>query len=388
MSSVQVVDEATSYTKQTDPAFGQTGSGMKPLLYAFLFDHNIWATIEGSLEQMGKTTYGLLALEAQQFMNSVDPTVWNDNTDTMQLLMAITALRTAAGGAWFEGHGGDGGDEPTGAGFADSQIIVGDGEACSFTSATFVTTSTGKQAIGKLHSGEKVLAYNIKTQMMEWQPIVHVWIHNDNDLVDLTLTTIVVGRDKKIHDMNEVVHTNKKHPFFTLEHGFLPVSQITLGMHVLRADGNVGVVIGWHLVPGIRMMYNLEVAQDHTFTVGDGQWIVHNCNIPVDVYRSGNASSPKISRNNLRPGSEYTTGPDGEPQAVPGMGVSTSADYPSRPGNYWNLPSGTELPEGLQVVNDHGSHWQIEPTGPMSLDEYVGLLEQTLPSWNGPIRVR
>jgi hypothetical protein len=23
-------------------------------------------------------------------------------------------------------------------------------------------------------------------------------------------------------------------------------------------------------------MYNLEVAQDHTFTVGDGQWIVHN----------------------------------------------------------------------------------------------------------------
>lgn len=24
-------------------------------------------------------------------------------------------------------------------------------------------------------------------------------------------------------------------------------------------------------------MYNLEVARDHTFTVGDGQWVVHNC---------------------------------------------------------------------------------------------------------------
>jgi|SRR5712692_10533800 len=24
-------------------------------------------------------------------------------------------------------------------------------------------------------------------------------------------------------------------------------------------------------------MYNLEVAQDHTFTVGAGQWVVHNC---------------------------------------------------------------------------------------------------------------
>lgn len=25
------------------------------------------------------------------------------------------------------------------------------------------------------------------------------------------------------------------------------------------------------------MMYNLEVAQDHTFTVGTEQWVVHNC---------------------------------------------------------------------------------------------------------------
>ncbi len=24
-------------------------------------------------------------------------------------------------------------------------------------------------------------------------------------------------------------------------------------------------------------MYNLEVAHDHTFTVGTGQWVVHNC---------------------------------------------------------------------------------------------------------------
>lgn len=26
-------------------------------------------------------------------------------------------------------------------------------------------------------------------------------------------------------------------------------------------------------------MYNLEVAQDHTFTVGQGQWVVHNCTL-------------------------------------------------------------------------------------------------------------
>ena len=26
----------------------------------------------------------------------------------------------------------------------------------------------------------------------------------------------------------------------------------------------------------VQVMYNLEVAQDHTFVVGDGQWVVHN----------------------------------------------------------------------------------------------------------------
>ena len=54
------------------------------------------------------------------------------------------------------------------------------------------------------------------------------------------------------------------------------MSQITLGMHILRADGRVGVVTGWKVVAGTKVMYNLEVAQDHTFTVGAGMWVVHN----------------------------------------------------------------------------------------------------------------
>src|SRR5260370_523932 len=37
-------------------------------------------------------------------------------------------------------------------------------------------------------------------------------------------------------------------------------------------------------------MYNLEVQQDHTFTVGDGQWVVHNsCDptFPTDPSKVG-----------------------------------------------------------------------------------------------------
>jgi hypothetical protein len=128
---------------------------------------------------------------------------------------------------------------------------------------------------------------------MEQEPILHVWINHDHDLVDLTLTTITKGPDGKVTKTSEVVHTNQKHPFFTMEHGFLPVGQIKLGMHLLRADGRIGVVTGWKVVPGTKTMYNLEVAQDHTFTVGAGQWVVHNANCsPGDVGAYKNLKGP------------------------------------------------------------------------------------------------
>jgi len=47
-------------------------------------------------------------------------------------------------------------------------------------------------------------------------------------------------------------------------------------MRLLRADGSVGIVTGWKALTATRVMYNLEVAQDHTSVVGDGQWVVHN----------------------------------------------------------------------------------------------------------------
>lgn len=72
------------------------------------------------------------------------------------------------------------------------------------------------------------------------------------------------------------MHTTEEHPFYTLEHGFVPVRNLKRGMHVLQADGQIGVITGRKVVPGTKVMYNLEVAHDHTFAVGAGQWIVHN----------------------------------------------------------------------------------------------------------------
>ena len=184
----------------------------------------------------------------------------------------------------------------------------------SFVATTMVATRVGEQAIGTLKVGEKVWAYNPNTRKMEMQPILHVWINHDHDLVDLTITPIMHDKTKK--PSSEVIHTNQKHPFLTVEKGFLPVGKIKLGMHVVEANGKVGMVSGWKVVPGVKVMYNLEVAHDHTFVVGVGMWVVHNCGITGNPDPANNIDEPggnlykgqQVDDNNLS-NNGWTTSP-------------------------------------------------------------------------------
>ena len=111
---------------------------------------------------------------------------------------------------------------------------------------------------------------------MEWEPIEHVWIDHDDDLVNITISWTKQTKGG-IQKASETIHTNKKHPFFTQEAGFVQVAHLHVGMHILKADGSTGEITSWTAIPGTETMYNLQVAQDHTFTVGEQQWIVHNC---------------------------------------------------------------------------------------------------------------
>ena len=75
------------------------------------------------------------------------------------------------------------------------------------------------------------------------------------------------------------------------------MGQLKLGMHVLQTNGQFGVITGWKIIPGSKVMYNLEVAQDHTFVVGQGQWVVHN-----------DCGSGPLRRNMMRVGVTFFSG--------------------------------------------------------------------------------
>jgi RHS repeat-associated protein len=277
----QLNSDAVAFTQHTAPVGGYLESTLPWLLYLFLYNHQASSALEGQAENQGYSLQPLLSQQAADYLAFRSDANWKASQALRALyaqltLLSVMHLVQTLGSSGMEDHPDLlSSEEALETMMTNSEDALAGG--CSFTAKTLVTTEQGKEPIGKLHIGEKVLAYNPNTKQMEDQPILHVFLDHDNDLVDLTLTTIHrTQQGRGVSRQSEVIHTNQKHPFLTKEKGFLPVGQIKLGMHVRRADGTYGVVTGWKVVAGAMTMYNLEVAQDHTFTVGAGEWVVHN----------------------------------------------------------------------------------------------------------------
>ena len=203
-------------------------------------------------------------------------------------------------------------------------------ESCGgliFSSSTLVTTSVGAKAIGTLKVGQKVWSYNPKTKKMEWEPVQHVWIDHDHDLVDLTIGWTKHTKNGDVHE-DETIHTNKKHPFLTVEAGFVTVANLHVGMHLVQGDGQVGVIEDWVVIAGSETMYNLTVQQDHTYTVGDGQFVVHNTGL-CDPSQIENPEARKAAQSVTNAFNDHLTDSDlsgawrdahGDPVPKPGGG--------------------------------------------------------------------
>lgn len=95
--------------------------------------------------------------------------------------------------------------------------------------------------------------------------------------------------------------------------------------------------------------------------------------IMTDLYRMGNASSPRMEK--IRVGKDIDVFEvDGVLWVAAGSGgVSTfSHQHPGK--NWWKLPRGATYSNRLYVGNDHRDHFSWEPSADMPLSEYVALL--------------
>lgn len=165
---------------------------------------------------------------------------------------------------------------------------------------------------------------------------------------------------------------------------------------MLRADGRYGVITGYKVVPGAKVMYNLEVARDHTYTVGVGQWVVHNSDgpscAPGTSYQQLSDAATQPDRNGLtqagralqkhanRPGGATTWGVDNAtsaqlntPSYLNPAGQDIVDDIVTGPNTSWSSYSsakyGGQIIEG-RLPSGLGARWII--TGTL---DFMGLLD-------------
>jgi RHS repeat-associated protein len=140
------------------------------------------------------------------------------------------------------------------------QKLVGD---CSFSADTLVATEEGEQSISTLEIGDHVLAFDQSLNMVGPYTVTAILVHEDPIIEYVTIN-------------GERITTTPEHPFYTQVWGWLPASALWVGAQVRRADDSYGVVENIEIVQRPQTMYNLTVAQAHTFFVGEQKLLVHN----------------------------------------------------------------------------------------------------------------
>ncbi|MEM7348287.1 MAG: polymorphic toxin-type HINT domain-containing protein, partial [Chloroflexota bacterium] len=145
----------------------------------------------------------------------------------------------------------------------------------SFSAETLILTKAGLRPIFELIVGDIVYTYNEETGESGWYPVTATMAHLDPVIVHLTID-------------GELVVTTPEHPFYELEigpwlavgqyqRGWTNAGELKVGDLIWQADGSTGAVESVEVVALEQWMYNLTVADAHTFFVGHGQWLVHNC---------------------------------------------------------------------------------------------------------------
>lgn len=142
-------------------------------------------------------------------------------------------------------------------------------KACnSFTGDTLVLTESGLKAIKDIQLGEKVWAYNEETGEKSLQTVIHlIEGQGEKEIVDIALET------------GEVIQATAGHPFYANAQGqwnWLDATALTAEVDLLTYSGQS---LGIQLISKKSLalpVFNLTVASDHTYFVGESQTLTHN----------------------------------------------------------------------------------------------------------------
>ncbi|WP_175517936.1 polymorphic toxin-type HINT domain-containing protein [Thiothrix caldifontis] len=148
---------------------------------------------------------------------------------------------------------------------------------CSFEGSTLVATPEGYREISSLKEGDLVYARDEKTGEVAAKPVSHVFVEaHDSDVRLLTVASV---------SGETVITTSDEHPFFVEGKGWIRADELQTGDQLVSLKGDRLTLKGSERLDSAIEMYNLEVADFHTYAVSDQELWVHNTCVLKDTTR-------------------------------------------------------------------------------------------------------
>ncbi len=135
-----------------------------------------------------------------------------------------------------------------------------------FTGDTEVYTSDGLVCIEEISVGDEVLAYDYETGETELKEVLNVWVKETDEILHVSTSD------------GETIDTTTNHPFYVEEKGWVAAGDLDVGDILITADGSKVEITELELenLAEPISVYNLEVADFHTYFVGEYGVLVHN----------------------------------------------------------------------------------------------------------------
>jgi hypothetical protein len=140
--------------------------------------------------------------------------------------------------------------------------------AACFLPGTMIHTKQGAKPIEQIALGDWVAARNQTSQQTQWRPVLQVFTSKDKDVVHVRV---------EHHDGNfEIISATTEHPFYVSGKGWCGANALQPGDSLELLEGGQSKVVAVVADGGKHTVHNFEVADDHTYFVGErGIW-VHN----------------------------------------------------------------------------------------------------------------
>jgi hypothetical protein len=149
-----------------------------------------------------------------------------------------------------------------------------------FGKGTLVWTATGPRPIEELRVGDQVLSWSEETGEIALKAVTETFVTPDRPLLDLVVTGATIS---------EVITTTPGHPFWVEGTGWVHAAELTRGdiLRLVEVSAlDLGSTLGgaargpgedyYGHRPARGTVYNLTVADFHTYFVGNGGVLVHN----------------------------------------------------------------------------------------------------------------